>query len=145
MRLKIKLSQAHGMRHIQILFKFPSDLLQELEQRNSKKRLMDWFKQLVLNQIRGGPLKESHMINAWFRLFKFPNSHFHEIGSWLAHYGEKIYYFPFSDTFPFLEEAIRETNQLFLFESPSFHFNWCKAFKSIKILIWFRFFPIYLD
>ncbi|KAH9792603.1 hypothetical protein KPL71_004191 [Citrus sinensis] len=27
-----KLSQAHGMRHIQILFKFPSDPLQELEQ-----------------------------------------------------------------------------------------------------------------
>ncbi|GAY52952.1 hypothetical protein CUMW_145920 [Citrus unshiu] len=41
MRLRIKLSQAHGMRYIQILFKFLSDLLQELEQRNLKKRLMD--------------------------------------------------------------------------------------------------------
>ena len=36
------------------------------------------------------------------------NNHYHEIGSWLAHYGEKIYYFPFSDTFSFLEEAIKE-------------------------------------
>ena len=41
MRLRIKLSQAHEMRHIQILFKFSSDPLQELEQRNSNKRLID--------------------------------------------------------------------------------------------------------
>ncbi|KAH9649300.1 hypothetical protein KPL70_025934 [Citrus sinensis] len=40
MRLRIKLSQAHRMRDIKILFKFPSYPLQELEQRNSKKRLM---------------------------------------------------------------------------------------------------------
>ena len=66
-------------------------------------------------QIRGGPLKESHMINALFRLLKFLNNHFDEIGSWLARYGRKIYYFPFSDIFQFLEEAIREANQLFLF------------------------------
>ena len=115
MRLRIKLSQALRMRHIQILFKFPSNPLQELEQTNSKKHLIDWFKQLGLNQIHGGPLKELHMINAFFRLLKFSNNHVHEIGSCLAHYGEKIYYFPFSNTFPFPEEAIRETNQLFLF------------------------------
>ena len=36
-------------------------------------------------------------------------------GSWLARYGGKIYDFPFLDTFPFLEEAIREINQLFIF------------------------------
>ena len=115
MRLRTKLSQAWGMRHIQILFKFPSDPSQELEERNSKKCIMGWFKQLRLNQIRGGLLKESDMINAWLRLLKFPNNHFHEIGSWLAHYGGKIYYFPFSDSFPFLEEASGETNKLFLF------------------------------
>ena len=115
MRLRIKLSQAREMRHIKILFKFPSDPLQELEQRNLKKHLMDWFKKLGLNQICRGPLKESHMINLRFKLLKFLNNHFHEIGSWLAHYGGKIYYFPFSDTFSFLEEAIRETNKLFLF------------------------------
>ena len=45
----------------------------------------------------------------------FPNNHFHEIGNWLAHYGGKLYYFPFWDTFPFLEKAIKESNQLFLF------------------------------
>ena len=58
--------------------------------------LIDWFKQLGLNQIRGGLLKESHMINAWFRLLNFPNNRFHEIGSLLSHYGRKIYNFPFS-------------------------------------------------
>ncbi|KAH9650499.1 hypothetical protein KPL70_026409 [Citrus sinensis] len=39
--IKDKTITSTGMRHIQILFKFPSDPLQELEQRNSKKRLMD--------------------------------------------------------------------------------------------------------
>ena len=115
MRLRIKLLQARGMSHLQILFKFMLDPLQELEQRNSKKRLMDWFKQLGINQIRGDPFKESHMINAWFRFLKFTNNHFYEIGSWLAHYDKKLYYFLFLDTFAFLEEAITKINQLFLF------------------------------
>ena len=90
MRLRIKLSQTRRMRHIQILFKFPADLLQELKQRNSKKRLIDLFKHLELNQIYGGSLKESHMINTLFRFLKFSNNHFHEIRSWLAHFGGKI-------------------------------------------------------
>ena len=85
---------------------------------------MGWFKQLVLNQIRGAPLKESNMINAWFRLLKFPNNHFHEMESWLAHYGGKIYYFSFLDIFPFGKytnflfghfSISLETNQLFRF------------------------------
>ena len=75
---------------------------------------MGLFKQLGRNQIHGDLLKESHMINVWFRLLNFLNNHFHKIGCWLAYYGGKIYYFLFSDTFPFLEEAIKETNQLFL-------------------------------
>ena len=115
MRLRIKLSQACGMRHIQIPFKFPSDSLQELDQINSKKRLIDWFKHLRLNQIRGGPLKELHMINARFRLLKFSNNHFHEIGSWLAHYGEKIYYFPFWILSRFLKRLVEKQINYFSF------------------------------
>ena len=43
------------------------------------------------------------------------NKHFHEIGSWLAHYHGKIYYFPFLVTFLFFEVASLETNKLFMF------------------------------
>ena len=136
MGMRTKLSQARGMRHIQILFKFLSYLSQKLELRNSKKCVMGWFKQFMLNQIRGGLLKESQMINAWFRLLKFPNNQFNEIRSWLPHYARKIFFFPFRilsrlenallsfmNTFLFLKEANRETNHLFLFYFPSFHFN----------------------
>ena len=105
MILRTKLSQAHGMRYIHIPFKFLLDPSQELVQKNSKNRLMGWFKQLDLNQIRGGPLKKAHMIfrplNTWFRLFKFPHNHFHKISKLVCTLWLENTLFTLSDVFSF--------------------------------------------
>ena len=93
----------------------PVKLVTRARERNSNKHLMGWFKQLGLNQIHGGPLKESYMINAWFYLLKFPNNHFYEIGSWLAHYGGKINCFPFRILSCFLRSLVDKQISYFSF------------------------------
>ena len=79
----------------------PIRLVTRARVKKSKKHSMSLFKQLGLNQICGGLLKESHIINAWFRLLNFPNNHLHEIGSCLAYSDRKTYYFSFLNIFPF--------------------------------------------
>ena len=145
MRLRTKLSQAHEMRYIQILFKFLSDQSQELEQRNSKKHLIGWFKQLELNQIRRGPLKESQMMDAWLKLLKFPNNHFQEIRNWLAHYGGKIYYFSFWILSRFLKRLVEKQISYFSFNCRVSILIDVRHLSRLRFLFLFRFFPICLD